>query len=164
MKQCPCGSRKAYTECCGKYLEGTEKPQTAEQLMRSRYTAHVVGNIDYIVNTVHPETRKNHDSSAIRDWALNTDWEKLELISREMGGIPHNSGTVEFKAHFKQGGKSVAHHELSTFRKHEGEWYFYDGRVDPKPVTAQSFNNVGRNDLCPCGSGKKYKKCCMNKN
>ncbi|MEH0157491.1 YchJ family protein [Limibacter armeniacum] len=158
MEKCPCGSGKSYDTCCGPYISGTEKPKTAEQLMRSRYTAHVKNEIDYIINTVHPSERKSHDKATIAEWAKNTEWQGLELISRELGSINHEIGKVEFKAHYKEGNALKSHHENSTFRKVDGVWYFHSGKLDPKEEV--NPHKVGRNDPCPCGSGKKYKKCC----
>ncbi|GAA4851819.1 YchJ family protein [Algivirga pacifica] len=158
IEKCPCGSGKAYDTCCGIFIEGKEKAKTAEQLMRSRYTAHVKGSVDYIVDTVHPSERHQHDRSQIAEWAQHTQWEKLELISRELGGINHEIGKVEFKAYYKEGNALKSHHENSTFRKVDGIWYFQNGVVNPKAEI--NPHKVGRNDPCPCGSGKKYKKCC----
>ena len=58
---CPCGNSQSYAACCGRYLDGNETAPTAEALMRSRYTAFVRGDIDYLEETLAPDTRDAFD-------------------------------------------------------------------------------------------------------
>jgi SEC-C motif-containing protein len=128
--------------------------------MRSRYTAYVRKEIPYLLSTLHPDHRKDYDEKNTRTWAESSEWHKLEIIRTEAGGPDDTEGKVEFKASFTQAGKKIDHHELATFRKEDGHWYFVSGEGPaPKPVV-RSAPKVGRNDPCPCGSGKKFKKCC----
>ena len=160
MSKCPCSSGKEYKECCQPVINGSIAAETAAQLMRARYTAHVKAEIDFIVATVHPEIRDQHDAKAIKDWAKDTDWQGLEIIKTEKGSADDEVGLVEFIAKYKEDGEIQEHHELSTLKKEDNQWFFVDGR----PVAKQVINDmrdVGRNDPCPCGSGKKYKKCCL---
>ena len=72
METCNCGSEKSYQECCEPLISGERKANTAEELLRSRYTAYARREIDYIINTVHPEEKENHDEASIRKWAEAT--------------------------------------------------------------------------------------------
>ncbi len=170
-ESCHCGSGKEYKDCCEPYVLGKSNAPTAESLMRSRYSAHVVCAVDYLVETTHPSQRKNYDSSNIEQWAKESDWQKLEIISTALGSKKHDKGEVEFKAHYHdKKGKLVVHHELSYFAQNNEQWYYVAGKIDPKPADKMvleasvkeigNSNKIGRNDPCPCGSGKKFKKCC----
>lgn len=120
--------------------------------MRSRYTAYVVKDIDHIARTNDPDSKDEFDREMAMEWAKNSEWLGLEVLAS-------TEDTVEFIARFKANGKELAHHELSTFRKVNDDWYFVDGKTVQKPVV-RTGPKVGRNDPCPCGSGKKSKKCC----
>ncbi len=156
---CYCGNEPSFEECCGRYLEGDAKPDTAEALMRSRYCAYVIENIDYVVATHDPATSDEVDEEGAAKWAHDADWQGLEIVSTDKGGPSDDEGEVEFIARYTLEGTVYAHHERSTFRRIDGAWYYVDGdMVRPKPVRRDS-PKVGRNEPCPCGSGKKYKKC-----
>jgi len=158
MSSCPCGSGRALDQCCGPILAGAPAP-TAEALMRSRYTAFTLGDIGHIERTHAPEAREDFDRANAEAWAKAAKWEGLEIRHTESGTESDETGTVEFVARFRQAGQIMAHHELATFRKVEGTWCYVDGTLNPKEAP-RHVQKVGRNDPCPCGSGKKYKKCC----
>lgn len=171
---CPCGSTVVYSSCCEPFLKGTGLPETAEKMMRSRYTAYVEGNVEYIRKTLAPESRNDFDEKSTRDWARSAKWKGLRILSTEKGGVTDKKGTVEFVATYEHEGAGMEHHEVSRFRKADsGQWYFIDGDAHThregeghegafaKPQTVQrEAPKIGRNDPCPCGSEKKYKKCC----
>ena len=160
MSLCHCGSGQPYSSCCEPYINGTAIPPTAEALMRSRYSAYVEQAIDYLGDTLHPDHRADWDREATRRWSENAQWLGLEIVSTEAGQPGDADGWVEFIANFNEGGEPRRHHERSRFRMHDGRWYYVDGEP-PKPQTLRhAAPKVGRNDPCPCGSGKKYKKCC----
>lgn len=160
MQDCHCGSGKAYDACCGPIISGDQPALTAEALMRSRYTAYAVGAIDYLGETLHPEHRADWDRDATSRWASESQWQGLEIRAVENGAEGDEEGFVEFIASFTEAGAPKMHHERSRFRKREGRWYYVDGQT-PRPATQRNEGpKVGRNDPCPCGSGKKYKKCC----
>lgn len=128
--------------------------------MRSRYSAYTLAKIDYITATHDPKTRANHDEAQARKWAEGSEWLGLEILSAHGGGAEDASGTVEFIARFRQDDEEHEHRERSDFVRRSGRWYFGDGKV-LGPMTVRSEGpKVGRNDPCPCESGKKYKKCC----
>ena len=163
MTNCTCGLEQPYEECCEPIIKGEKQAETAESLMRSRYSAFAHAEVDWLVDSVHPETREDHDRDSIRVWAVDSQWSSLEIVSTHEGGSDDETGEVEFIANYKDKQGRHRHHELAQFKKHEGQWYFYDGgRVKPQTVVRDA-PKVGRNDPCPCGSGKKFKKCCAKK-
>ena len=160
MSECPCGSGRAYAECCGPYIDDGAEPATAEALMRARYTAHTRADLDYIARTHDPASREDIDREATRRWAERADWLGLEILRTEAGGPGDDDGTVEFVAHYRERGERRRHHEVATFRREQGQWLFVDAHAPEPETVRRATPRVGRNDPCPCGSGKKYKKCC----
>ncbi len=172
--KCQCGSTKTFDECCGPYLSGETFPPTAEALMRSRYTAYTRGDIDYIRKTTFLKSKTEFDSAGTKKWAEEADWKGLQIVSTDQGGENDKKGVVEFIATYVRDGEAIDHHEVSQFRKNEkGHWIFLDGDAHthkggeghhhhhPKIETVKrGAPKVSRNDPCPCGSGKKFKKCC----
>jgi SEC-C motif-containing protein len=155
---CPCGSGQAAEACCVPLHRGERAP-TAEALMRSRYSAYALGEVDYVINTHEPATRGEIDRDSTEAWANQADWQGLEIVATEGGGEGDDEGIVEFIARYHLKGQDLAHHERSRFRKEEGVWYYVDGdMVKAKPIVRER-PKVGRNEPCPCGSGKKFKKC-----
>ncbi len=158
IQTCFCGSGKGFENCCRPFLNAEEKIDTAEKLMRSRYSAYCTQNIDYLLATTHQSTRPV-DGRDIKAWAESSSFLKLDVIAVTKGGTRHKSGQVEFMAYYTDGkGQKSTHHECSNFLKENGVWFYVDGEVSPKMVLEQ--NKTHRNDPCPCGSGKKFKKCC----
>ncbi|MBI9035945.1 MAG: YchJ family protein [Bacteroidales bacterium] len=160
MKNCYCGNTLNYEACCGAIISGRKIALTAEELMRSRYSAHVVVETDYIISSFATESRPENQQEKISEWARKTQWERLEIIGRSKGSELDNTGYVEFKAFFKENGKLEYIHENSFFKKENGLWFYVSGE-EPKSKPISSDKSIGRNDPCLCGSGKKFKKCCM---
>lgn len=144
---CPCQSSRTYQQCCQPFHCG-ELPQTAEQLMRSRYTAYTQKNIDYIVQTTVPSQQSLLDRDAMEHWAETTQWSGLEVLAHSNLSKLHSS--VEFNAFFDAESGRHRHHEISLFVRIEGKWYF----VDPTVLLPT------QKSPCLCGSGKKFKHCC----
>ena len=118
---CPCGSQQSFSSCCKPIISGNVIAQAPEQLMRSRYSAYVNGAIDYLVDTTHSSTRKNHKRTDIENWSKTTKWLGLEIVRS-------TETTVEFKARFAGDKETVeTHHEKSTFVFEDGKWYYVDG-------------------------------------
>ena len=156
MEDCPCGSEIAYDKCCGPYHAGSAIAPTAEALMRSRYCAYVKAEIEYLFQTVQPDQRIGLDRKSIREWSEGAEWLGLEILN-STGGEGDKLGQVEFIAKFRQDEVDHSHHEVSRFKKKDGKWFYVDGKV--KPMIAEGAT-ISRNGPCPCGSGKKYKRCC----
>jgi len=157
--QCPCQSGVEYSHCCEPLIKGKKYAETAEQLMRARYTAYTQIRMDFIEQTHDPKTSQDIDMQGSREWAQTTNWDGLEIIETAQGGVDDEVGTVEFKATFLTEEGPQIHHELSQFHKRDGVWYYSDSS-QPSQTVVRASPKVGRNDPCPCGSGKKYKKCC----
>ena len=156
---CPCTSGKPFAECCEPILTGAEKAKTAEQLMRSRYTAYATGNVDWIVESQSEDGRKFVDRKATEEWSKRAEGHKMEILEVQQGGEDDDEGFVDFKAYYTLGGEDITHHEVASFRKEDGTWYFVDGvEVKPRPFKRLD-KKVGPNEKCPCGSDKKFKKC-----
>ncbi len=160
MSSCPCESGKEYEDCCGIYHLSKEKPETAEKLMRARYSAFAKGQIEFIGNTHTPDTT-DFDAEEAKKWSETSTWKGLEIVKTDKGGAEDKVGTVEFKALYAdEEAKDYLHHEISTFKKIDDVWYYEDGHIVGTGPMRRSTPKVGRNEPCPCGSGKKYKKCC----
>ncbi len=118
---CPCCSGKSYQNCCEPYHLNKILPQTAEQLMRSRYSAFAKVLPTYLMKTTHESTQKNNNFSDIADWAKSNKWLKLEIGFAE-------SNKVRFKAFYQDtNGDVYEHDELSIFKRENGKWFYVDG-------------------------------------
>lgn len=148
LSTCPCQSEKAYTDCCAPFHRHQTRPQTAEQLMRSRYCAYVLKNIPYIVETTVPSQQALLNAAELQAWADGTHWLGLQIVKNEILDKTHSA--VEFKAIFQGEAGEQTHEERSIFVNIDGRWYFVDPTV-PLPTMKQP---------CVCGSGKKFKHCC----
>jgi SEC-C motif-containing protein len=158
MTICPCGSAEALDACCGRYIDGEAAP-TAVALMRSRYSAFALGRGEYLQATLSSDQRADFDVAEFDAAAGQTKWQGLEIRDISDGGEDDETGAVEFVARYRERGQSIAHHERAMFKREEGRWVFADCVMNPKGATVTA-EKVGRNAPCPCGSGKKYKKCC----
>ncbi|MCX4744850.1 YchJ family metal-binding protein [Kitasatospora sp. NBC_01287] len=128
---CPCGLPASYADCCGRLHRGLAPAVTAEQLMRSRFSAFALEDTAYLLRSWHPLTRP-----AEVDYAPELRWQRLEILGSTEGGPFHQEGTVEFTAHYRERGHAGAMHENSRFVRHEGAWVYLDGDVaaDSDPV------------------------------
>ncbi|WP_374305308.1 YchJ family protein [Ferrovibrio sp.] len=153
MSPCPCQSGRSFEDCCGPILAGRPAP-TALALMRSRYTAYTRGDVAYLARTLAPEHRAGFDAADVSAGMNNTQWLGLEILDTKDGGAADDTGIVEFAARFRAQGRLQVLQERSRFRREAGQWVYIDGETALRPIKA------GRNDPCPCGSGRKFKQCC----
>ena len=128
--------------------------------MRSRYTAFVEADVDHLRETLHPRFRDEHDDESTRRWAKRSEWLGLEIRDTSAGGEDDERGVVEFVARYREKGETIHHHEIATFAKEKGRWYFVHGAPPAVETIVRAEPKVGRNEPCPCGSGKKRKRCC----
>ena len=157
---CPCKSGKTFGECCGPIIAGTVKAESAEAVMRARYTSYVTGDIDYLKTSATKAVQEEFDEAASKAWSRAAEWHGLEIIKTEGGRKGDKKGVVEFRALYTANNEFCNHHEVSNFVLEKDGWKFDSGElVGEKPIVREE-PKVGRNDPCPCGSGKKYKKCC----
>ncbi len=142
---CPCGSSKQYSECCEPLHKGVQKAQTSEQLMRSRYSAFALGEAAYLLKTSMSKHHAADELEQLEAQMTQVEWLKLEVLDAY-------DDIVEFKAYFRDEAGIHLLHEKSRFVFDDAQWYYDEGTL---------FNTkIERNAACPCGSGKKYKKCC----
>jgi len=116
---CPCSPNSAYSDCCQPYIEGTLFPDTAEKLMRSRYSAFVIENEDYLLNSWHPD----HRPTTI-GFDKDTKWLGLKVISSKQGRQTDNEGWVSFVARYKIAGKASRIEEYSHFVRLDNHWVY----------------------------------------
>lgn len=147
---CPCGSGRALTDCCSRYHLGA-LAENAESLMRSRYSAYVLGLIDYLIDSTLPVQQAGLNREAIEAWSRQSQWLGLTVESAETIGGQAAHAFVTFVARWQEPDGPHSQRERSAFVQVGQRWYFIDPSVPLK---------AGRNDPCPCGSGQKFKKCC----
>ena len=121
---CYCGSLKSYSNCCEKAHKNIAEALTAEQLMRSRYSAFVLADGDYLMHSHHSTTRPTQEKKAIVKWAKSVQWIKLEVINTSKGQPNDTEGTVTFNAYFYENGKVDIIHEKSAFIKENNNWKY----------------------------------------
>ncbi|MBD2800677.1 YchJ family protein [Xenorhabdus sp. M] len=150
-KICPCGSRLDFAHCCNLYIDNNHPTPNAEALMRSRYSAYVTQNTDYLISSWHPDCQAENFRAEIEQSFIGVQWLGLNILETKQGKH-NNEAYVEFSACFLEQGKQDRQliYERSRFLRIDQHWFYIDG-VRPQ---------LGRNSPCPCGSGKKYKKCC----
>lgn len=142
---CICGNEKTFRECCGPIIEFQREPASPEELMRSRYSAYVRADGRYLVLSAVKENRYEDDATLIEEFSKSVEWLKLDVLKVK-------DDTVEFKAYYKDQENIKVLHEKSNFIIEDNVWRYKDGEL---------YNSkVERNETCPCGSAKKYKKCC----
>jgi SEC-C motif domain protein len=120
--RCPCLSGEVFGSCCEPFLTGRAEAPTAEQLMRSRYTAFVVGAADHLRRTWHPSTRP-----ADLELDPSIRWYRLDVLRRERGGPLDAEGVVEFRAYSRHEGARHEQHEVSRFIREGGRWWYVSG-------------------------------------
>lgn len=122
---CPCGRDLSYQECCAIAHANPIFIKTAEDLMRSRYSAFTLAKGPYLIETHHSETRNTVDEKELVDWAESVTWVRLEILNTTNGKEENEMGTVEFKAYLKENGKQRFLHENSVFKREFGVWKYY---------------------------------------
>ena len=150
IEKCYCKSGKSFNHCCHPILRIDHIPNTALELMRSRYSAYCVGDVNYLQATTHDHTWNDDELKFIQDWADNSFWQHLEIVQ-------HTEDMVEFKAYYIFKNTQHLHHEKSTFKKINDMYKYIDGEVYEDKV------HFSKNEKCICGSGIKYKRCCLER-
>jgi SEC-C motif-containing protein len=148
---CPCGSQTKYENCCKPILDDHSKAVTAESLMRSRYTAFTRKNTKHILRSWH---------STVRPKKLNFEdnpvvWIGLEVLGKSGGESDDTAGTVEFTTSYLENGQLCTLRENSEFIREDTLWFYLKG------TASLEKKKLERNKPCPCGSGKKFKRCCL---
>lgn len=154
MMLCPCGSERDYDDCCGPLIAGTPA-STAEALVRARYTAFVKGALDYVERTHAPEVREDFNRAEAERVAQQYEWRGLEIRRAVQTS---DTAEVEFVVRFRWKQQETATMSVSGFRRDDGQWFYVSTKSSQ--IVPMRVTKVRRNDPCPCGSGKKAKKCC----
>ena len=121
---CPCGTGRAYTDCCGPLHAGARPAPTAVALMRSRFSAFAVGDVDYLLTSWHPDTRP---ADLTLDGTIT--WRRLQIVDTDAGDEADATGVVEFRAQYVHGDGRHILHERSRFERVKGEWRYVDGEI-----------------------------------
>lgn len=160
---CSCGSSLGLSQCCLPIIQGKKKAGSAEELLRARYTAFTLGEVDFILTSHHSQTRDQVKREEIEEWSKTSKWLGLNILKvfpleSDQAGNAHNF--ITFSAHYESAdGKTHEHSEKSLFKMENKEWKFFDSEQGMAGTYRRAEPKVGRNDPCTCGSGKKYKKC-----
>lgn len=125
---CLCGTGINYAQCCGLYHSSVKSPITAEELMRSRYTAYALKLVDYLVETTHPDKLKSSYRRKLVATINDIKWTKLVIVKTSAGGVEDKAGKVKFEASYIEQGEEGVLEEHSRFRKIANRWYYYDGK------------------------------------
>lgn len=161
---CPCGSSLSYESCCAPYIRGEKHAPDVAALVRSRYSAFCLHEFAYLVETTHPDFRDDLDVESIAQGTEKIQWLRLDLgesseSQRENG---EKFEEISFSAYYEQDGVARQLSETSFFKREGDRLYYVDGVPHKAKSYTRSTPKYGRNDPCPCGSGKKYKKCCAS--
>ncbi len=159
---CPCGSSLDYENCCKPYHDGQAIP-TAEAMVRARFSAFSHHIYDFIIETTHPAYRDEVEDSNIADNMQGIIWHQLHIQDCSQEPASNGEGTLDtvtFSAVYEINGNVYNLSEKSYFQEQDGTLYYLEGISHRPEGYRRAEPKVGRNDPCPCGSGKKYKKCC----
>ena len=125
MTSCYCGNPSTYENCCEPIISGNRQAETAEQLMRARFSAYATAEIDFLHDSLHPDGRAEFDFDATKQWAENSQWLSLNILDSKAGTASDKVGTVDFIATYVDAdSKEVRHAERSHFKRVSDQWYF----------------------------------------
>ncbi len=128
-RPCPCTSGKTYERCCGPFIEGAQTPATAEQLMRSRFSAYALGKVGYLIATRCEAKRSEENREELARYCKAVRCVGLKITAKQEGGPEDAEGIVTFHASLQANGRRSLHIETSTFAREEGKWVYVDGLV-----------------------------------
>jgi len=124
---CPCGSGLSFSACCEPIISGRKDAGTAQELMRSRYSAFTQANIDYLMRSHSAKTRPIKERKSIEKWAKSVNWMGLTILDTQDGEASDEIGYIEFKALYLENGKPQQIHEKSFFLRENGKWKYVSG-------------------------------------
>lgn len=157
---CYCGLSEDFEQCCAKFIVDAEYAPTPERLMRSRYSAYATKNAEYIFNTTAKCNQKENSLNEIAQWAAQSQWLKLTVSKATPCNIDNfdqqNRPIVEFTALYQYEKQLYQMTERSNFIVEDSQWKYHSGDI----LLDEQIATPKRNDLCPCQSGKKFKRCC----
>lgn len=153
FKNCFCGNELPYQQCCQSIIDGKVVAKNAESLMRSRFTAYVIKNYQYILQTYASQQRAKLTVKGLARSAQGIHWLSLHVLNHQ---AQEKKSQVEFKSYYQIEKSFYVMHELSDFILEAGKWFYTRGEMQ------KSSGEIipERNSQCLCNSGKKFKKCC----
>ena len=151
---CYCGSNVSYNSCCQPYHKGQRLPESCEQLMRSRYSAFCSQELNYIQNSCVADLQTEQSPEQLRDFVNHVHFVALQVLPLPRLAQAVDEGYVHFQVWYLLGQHLLSFRELSCFVYQQGRWLYSSG-----DVSEQAPQKIGRNDPCPCGSGRKFKSC-----
>jgi len=168
--RCYCCSSKPFKECCQSFIDGDAFPHSAEQLMRSRFSAYATANYQYILDTYTREKRQALTTEYLAKSAQGATWFALQVhpfttvtsnhaSSDSSSTVSRLTDVVEFTAFYFENKSMYQLHETSNFIVEDGAWRYHDGNLHDDCGKIK----YGRNLHCVCGSNKKFKQCCATK-
>ena len=128
-RPCPCGTTASFADCCGPLLAGVRQAETAEALMRSRYTAYLEGAVDYLITTTAAAARGRLDRAGLVAYCRGLRGISLRMLEVCGGGPLEETGVVEFAATLRAQGRTFVQRERSRFVREHGRWVYVDGDV-----------------------------------
>ena len=131
-------------------------PSSPRKLLEARYNTFVAGDVDFILESHHPETRAQVDRASIQAWSKESQWHGFEVESERVEG---DKAFLRFAVRYTRGTETFTHREDAEFRKSDAKWMYFDSQFPKQESIKRDGEKTGRNDPCPCGSGKKFKKC-----
>lgn len=153
VRNCFCGGELPFEQCCQSIIDGKVIPKNAVSLMRSRFTAYVIKNYPYILQTYATDQRAKLTVKGLANSAKDTQWLSLQVLGHQ---AHEKFSQVEFKAYYEFGNSYCVMHELSDFILEAGKWHYTSGEMQQ----GSGKFIPERNSQCLCSSGKKFKKCC----
>jgi SEC-C motif-containing protein len=129
-RPCPCASKLTFDRCCEPYLDGKKIPDTAEKLMRSRFSAYALGRADYLAATTAAAEREKLDVEELARYCRAVRCISLKVLDTKAGGPGDETGEVVFHAKLLINGKRMLHWERSRFVREEGRWTYLDGETN----------------------------------
>lgn len=160
MSSCYCGLTLPFASCCQPFINGIKFAETAEQLMRSRYSAYATKASDYLFHTTALPSQQSNSKQAIKEWAEHTKWLKLSIEKADSVIVSEYDSntppTVQFTALYLHQNKLYQLTERSIFIVENQQWKYLSGNI----LVDSLLTTPKRNEHCPCGSYKKFKRCC----
>jgi SEC-C motif-containing protein len=129
-RPCPCASKLTFDRCCEPYLDGKKIPDTAEKLMRSRFSAYALGRADYLAATTAAAEREKLDVEELARYCRAVRCISMKVLGTKAGGPGDETGEVVFHAKLLINGKRMLHWERSRFVREEGRWAYLDGETN----------------------------------
>lgn len=156
-KLCPCGSNQPYIDCCQLVHADIKCASLPEQIIRARFAAMSMGNMDFFAESIVEEHRHLLDGDRVLKEIRRLEFHSVEIRKVERKGLLRRRATVYSRHARSKHGVIATHTERTYLRRESRAWRVENIEINPP---ADAVSKIGRNVSCPCGSGRKYKRCC----